>query len=157
MKDQNIIFGAGMAGLAAGYVSGLPIFEAADAPGGICASYYLRPGTSERLFTPPDDGDAYRFEIGGGHWIFGGDAAVRQFINRLSSLKEHLRRSSVSFQNDALSVPYPLQNHLRYLGAEIAAQALTEMARPQASFRTMQEWLETCLARRCVSVFLSLP
>ncbi len=144
MKDQNIIFGAGMAGLAAGYVSGLPIFEAADAPGGICASYYLRPGTSERLFTPPDDGDAYRFEIGGGHWIFGGDAAVRQFINRLSSLKEHLRRSSVSFQNDALSVPYPLQNHLRYLGAEIAAQALTEMARPQASFRTMQEWLETC-------------
>lgn len=144
MKDQNIIFGAGMTGLAAGYVSGLPIFEAADAPGGICASYYLRPGKSERLFARPDDGEAFRFEIGGGHWIFGGDAAVCQFINRLSSLKEHLRRSSVYFQNDALSVPYPLQNHLQYLGAEVAAQALTEMARPQPSFRTMREWLEAC-------------
>ncbi|MDY0096643.1 MAG: protoporphyrinogen oxidase-like protein [Candidatus Vecturithrix sp.] len=149
MKESNLlqssmILGAGMTGLAAGYVSGLPIFEAANAPGGICASYYLKPDTSERLFRPPDDGEAYRFEIGGGHWIFGGDAAVRQFIHHLTPLKEHVRQSSVYFHKDALYAPYPLQNHLRYLGAEVAAQALAEMARPQASFCTMFEWLEAC-------------
>ncbi|GAK55305.1 protoporphyrinogen oxidase-like protein [Candidatus Vecturithrix granuli] len=141
---QHLILGAGMTGLAAGYVSGLPIYEAADVPGGICASYYLKPGTNERLFTLPDDGEAYRFEIGGGHWIFGGDAAVRQFINRLILLKDYLRTSSVYFSNDGLYAPYPLQNHLRYLGVHVAAQALAEMARPQGSFRTMREWLEAC-------------
>ena len=144
MQHQHIILGAGMTGLAAGVVSGLPIFEANHVPGGICASYYLKPGTSERLFTTPDDGEAYRFEIGGGHWIFGGDSAIRQFINRLTPLKEHFRRSSVYFHNDALYVPYPLQNHVRYLGTETAAQALAEMARPQSAFRTMRTWLEAC-------------
>lgn len=145
MTSQPIILGAGMTGLAAGWVSGLPIFEAADVSGGLCASYYLRPGAADRLFTPPEDGDAYRFEIGGGHWIFGGDPAVRQFIHRLTPLKDHRRASSVYFANNALSVPYPLQNHLRYLGPELAVQAVAEMARPQqGAFRTMREWLQTC-------------
>lgn len=144
MIYQHLILGAGMTGLAAGYISDLPIYEATDVPGGICASYYLKPGTNERLFTPPDDDEAYRFEIGGGHWIFGGDSAVKHFINRLTSLKEHLRVSSVYFHEDALYVPYPVQNHLRYLGEEFASRALAEMARPQGSFRTMREWLEAC-------------
>lgn len=144
MTSQPIILGAGMTGLAAGWVSGLPIFEAADVSGGLCASYYLRPGAADRLFTPPEDGDAYRFEIGGGHWIFGGDPAVRQFIHRLTPLKDHRRASSVYFANNALSVPYPLQNHLRYLGPELAAQAVAEMAQPPGAFCTMREWLQAC-------------
>ncbi len=144
MNSQSIILGAGMTGLAAGLVSGLPIYEAAEIPGGICASYYLRSGTKERLFTPPNDGEAYRFELGGGHWIFGGDSSVRQFINQFTPLKEHVRHSSVYFHKDSLYVPYPLQNHLRYLGSDVAARALAEMAHPHNSFHTMEEWLESC-------------
>ncbi len=74
-KRQTLILGAGVTGLAAGYASGLPVYEAASAPGGICSSYYVRPGSTQRLSQAPADGEAYRFEIGGGHWIFGGDPA----------------------------------------------------------------------------------
>ena len=144
MTQDSIILGAGMTGLAAGLASSLPVFEAADIPGGICASYYLRPGTIDRLFVAPEDGEAYRFELGGGHWIFGGDPAIRQCIDRIASLKDHVRKSSVYFHEDSLYVPYPLQNHLRYLNDDMAAQALAEMAQPQSAFRTMQEWLEAC-------------
>ena len=52
------IIGGGMTGLATGMASGFGVLERLDHPGGICASY-------ER--------DGYRFELGGGHWIFGGD------------------------------------------------------------------------------------
>ncbi len=144
MPQNVIILGAGMTGLAAGLVSDLPIYEATEIPGGICASYYLRPGIKERLFTLPEDGEAYRFELGGGHWIFGGDSSVRQFINQFTPLKDHVRHSSVYFHSDSLYVPYPLQNHVRYLGNEVATQALAEMARPRHTFHTMEEWLEAC-------------
>ena len=36
--DDTFILGAGMTGLAAGYASGLPVYEAAPFPGGICSS-----------------------------------------------------------------------------------------------------------------------
>ncbi|MCW5891813.1 MAG: FAD-dependent oxidoreductase [bacterium] len=39
-------------------------------------------------------------------------------------------------------MPYPLQNHLRRLGGEVAAQALAEMAQPLRPVRTMREWLQ---------------
>ena len=39
MKEDTIILGAGMTGLAAGLASGASIFDAADHPGGICSSY----------------------------------------------------------------------------------------------------------------------
>ena len=62
------ILGVGMTDLAAGYTSGLPVYEAAEWSGGfICSSYYVRPGSTERLHTAPKDGEVYRFEIGGGH------------------------------------------------------------------------------------------
>jgi hypothetical protein len=54
------ILGGGMTGLAAGWASGLPVYEAEEAPGGICSSYYIRPGTQERLHQPPPDDEAYR-------------------------------------------------------------------------------------------------
>ncbi len=87
MNSQHIILGVGITGLAAGMASRWPIYEAADIPGGICASYYVRPEESAPLTGVPNDGEAYRFEIGGGHWIFGGDAAVRQCINHMTPLK----------------------------------------------------------------------
>lgn len=123
----TFILGAGMTGLAAGIASGLPVYEAAAEPGGICSSYYVRPGSQERLSAAPADGEAYHFELGGGHWVFGGDPAVLHFIRAATPVKTYQRRSSVFFAGQNLYVPYPLQNHLGYLGPEIAAQALQEM------------------------------
>jgi protoporphyrinogen oxidase len=88
-----IVLGAGVTGLAAAYAAGCELYEAAAGPGGICSSYYMRPGSRERLPVPPLEGDAYRFEIGGGHWIFGGDPAVLRFLASVSGLKAYQRKS----------------------------------------------------------------
>lgn len=141
MKEKTVILGAGITGLSAGFASGLPVYEAAEAPGGICSSYYVRPGEKERLFETPADADAYRFEIGGGHWIFGGDPGVLHFIKRFTDLKAYERRSSVFFIDQNQFVPYPLQNHLRFIDRERAAQAINEMNGAGIECRTMKEWL----------------
>ncbi len=141
--EPLLILGAGMTGLAAGVASDAPIYEAAAVPGGICASYYLRPGKNTLLHEAPADGEAYRFELGGGHWIFGADTMMRRFMERHAALKQHERVSSVYFREKRAYVPYPLQNHLRYLDGELSAQALSEMAQPGNNIRTMKEWLFT--------------
>lgn len=141
---QTIILGGGVTGLAAGFVSSLPVYEAAHYPGGICSSYYMRPGSIERIHQQPSDGEAYHFEIGGGHWIFGGDPAIIQFIRRLVGIETYSRKSSVCLPDNHhkhLYVPYPLQNHLRYLDQKTASQALREMSRQPNSFHTMKEWM----------------
>src|SRR3989442_13199967 len=138
----KFILGGGVTGLAAGMASGLPVFEAAETPGGICSSYYVRPGEDERLSREPGDGEAYHFEIGGGHWIFGGDPAVLRFVRSLTAVRNYARQSSVYFPDTGLYVPYPLQNHLRFLNHGTAGRALSEMARPRAAYRTMKEWME---------------
>lgn len=143
MEHQTYILGAGVTGLAAALTSGLPVFEANQEPGGICSSYYVRPGSRERLHRAPADGEAYHFEIGGGHWIFGGDPAVLRFIRSLTPVKSYQRRSAVFFARDKLFVPYPLQNHLGYLGRQVAAQALTEIVNaPNGKPKTMADWLQ---------------
>jgi len=141
MSKNTFVLGAGMTGLAAAFASNLTVFEAADSPGGICSSYYVRPGDQERCTVAPTDGEAYRFEIGGGHWIFGGDPAVLHFIGRFVNLKRYVRQSSVYFQKEGLYVPFPLQNHLRFFGGDLAERALAEMAEKQGPFRTMKQWL----------------
>jgi protoporphyrinogen oxidase len=139
---EAIILGGGMTGLAAGLTSGLPVYEATEFPGGICSSYYMRPGSSERLHEAPSDGEAYHFEIGGGHWIFGGDPAILQFMKRIVGLEAYARKSSVHFPDRDLYVPYPLQNHLRFLGEKLSSRALMEMSRPANSCHTMKEWMQ---------------
>ncbi len=144
MKAQHshlMILGAGMTGLAVGLASGATIYEASAVPGGICASYYLRPGDATMLHDAPADGEAYRFELGGGHWIFGADAMMRRFMEHHVELERHERLSSVYFRDTLTYVPYPLQNHVRYLGSEVAAQALREIAQPHNGARTMRDWL----------------
>jgi protoporphyrinogen oxidase len=150
---SEIILGAGMTGLAAGLVSKFPVFEAIDSPGGICSSYYIRPGDHERLPKAPADGQAYRFEIGGGHWIFGGDPSVLRFIRTLVPVKEYVRRSSVYFYQQNLYVPYPLQNHLRFFKHDIISQALEEITRPKERFITMKEWLEQSFGSTLCQLF----
>ncbi len=142
-KNDVIILGAGMTGLAAGYVLNSPVYESNNQPGGICSSYYVRPGDFQRLKEAPSDGEAYRFEIGGGHWIFGGDPFVLRFIRGMVPMKSYHRRSSVYFNHQDLYVPYPLQNHLGYLGKDMVSKALTEMMEgPRRNSGTMAEWLE---------------
>lgn len=138
---STLILGGGMTGLAAGIASGFPVLEATEEPGGICSSYHVRPGTTKRLPRAPDDGRAYRFEIGGGHWIFGGDPAVLRFIRSLAEVRTYERASSVYFPESRAYVPYPLQNHLGHLERPLAMKALAEMAAPQRPCRTMEEWL----------------
>ena len=88
-----------------------------------------------------DVDQAYRFEIGGGHWIFGGDPTVLRFIEQAVDMVRYERLSSVYFPDTGSYVPYPLQNNLRFLDAEIGARAIDEMARPKGTTETMQQWL----------------
>lgn len=143
-----------MTGLAASLASGYPIYEAASTPGGICSSYYVSPKGSKSA-TPPEDGEAYRFEIGGGHWIFGGDPAILRFIRSITPVKQYQRSSSVFFpEKDHLYVPYPLQNHLSYLPEEPRVKALTEMlTMPKGSPRTMSDWLEQSFGPTLTEMF----
>ncbi len=154
MTNHIFILGAGMTGLAAGWASGLPVYEAAATPGGICASYYMRPGSPERFHTAPADGEVYHFELGGGHWIFGGDPVILQFIRSLTPVKSYRRLSAVYFAGQKLYVPYPLQNHLSYLGSELAAAALTEMlSSPQTTPRTMADSLRQSFGPTLTELF----
>jgi protoporphyrinogen oxidase len=129
MNKQAFILGAGLTGLAAGISSGFPIYEAAKIPGGICASYYMH---------------SYRFEIGGGHWIWGGDPAISRFIRSLTPVRMYSRKTMVYFVDWDLSVPYPVQYNLRYFSPSIRYQILREMTESvstQRSTATMFEWL----------------
>ena len=152
---KNYILGGGVTGLAAGISSGLPIFEAVDEPGGICSSYYVRPGTQERLAQVPSDEEAYRFEIGGGHWIFGGDPTILQFLRTIAPLKTYHRRSSVYFADQQLYVPYPIQNHLRYLGSDTVRQVLKELVEKPGDFQTMAEWMEQSFGPTLCKLFFN--
>jgi len=140
-KPKQIILGGGVSGLAAGVAGAGPVYEATAHPGGICSSYYVRPGSSQRLHQPPADEQAYRFEIGGGHWIFGGDPAVLRFIKDLAPVQSYSRRSGVYLPSEKIYTPFPIQNHLRYLGEARARQALEEMTHPSGEQTTMRDWL----------------
>lgn len=157
MKENIVILGAGMTGLGAG-MSGLPVYEAACEPGGICSSYYMRPGGAKRLQGAPADGDAYRFEIGGGHWIFGGDPVVLRLIDSIAPVRRYQRKSSVWLPSLGKLVPYPLQNHLGCLGPELGSKCLQEMIEglsSQARPRTMAEWLRRSFGATLYELFFA--
>ncbi len=145
MPDRRvIIIGGGVTGLASGLASGLPLYEMAEAPGGICASYYVVPGEGTRLHSAPPDQEAYRFEIGGGHWLWGGDPLILRFIRSITAFKSYSRKAAVYLPDQDLVIPYPIQNHLSYLGPRLATQALCEMLDARSlkhSPGTMAEWL----------------
>jgi len=128
--NKTIILGAGVSGLAAGIKTSAPIYEANSYPGGVCRSY-LKNG--------------YRFEVGGGHWIFGSDRATLSFINSLSPLKYYQRNSAVFFPKKNLYVPYPFQNHLSFLPKKIVQKAIKEIDKGKTSLlkkSTFKDWLE---------------
>src|SRR5262249_41118274 len=99
------------------------------------------------------DGDAYPVEIGGGHWIFGGDPAVLRLIEDLAPCKTSSRISSVYFHETGLSVPYPLQNNLRHLDAATVERALAEMTAPRGESATLKDWLRTSFGPTLCALF----
>lgn len=135
------ILGGGVTGLAAGLATAAPVFERSDGPGGICRSYYLRPGDTRPLDRPPPEDDAYRFEVGGGHWIFGGDAAVLTLLADLAPMRTYRRRAVVRLGD--LTVPYPLQDNVHLLGGAIAGRVDSDRGATAAAGNatTMHEWL----------------
>ena len=92
-------------------------------PGGLCATFEV---------------DGYRFEPGGGHWIFGANPLVIEWLSRFCELKKYERRSAV-LANGWL-VPYPLQHNLWALDPDIQLQALCEID-PHGDGETMDDWL----------------
>jgi protoporphyrinogen oxidase len=124
---KGLILGGGVTGLAAARRSGFPVYEARPEPGGICSSYYLQ---------------GYRFERGGGHWLFGGDPQILDLIRQLVPVQSYKRHSAVFFCKKNLFVPFPLQYHLSFLGHQTASQAVAEMsASEQKTPVTMRDWL----------------
>jgi protoporphyrinogen oxidase len=155
-STDTFVLGAGMTGLAAGAASGLPVVEAAARPGGICVSYYVRPGTSEALPRPPADGEAYHFENGGGHWMFGGDRLMTEFVSSFVTVRRYARRSGIYFPGTGRHVPYPIQNHLAALDREVAERALAEIlvstGRPCA---TAEEWYRDRFGQTLCDLFFT--
>jgi protoporphyrinogen oxidase len=152
-QAQQIILGGGVTGLAAGVAGAGAVYEASEHPGGICSSYYLRPGSTERLHDAPADGEAYRFEIGGGHWIFGGDPAVLRFVKTLAPTESYARRSSVFLPGEKLFTPFPIQNHLGQLGVARSRKALEEITHPSGEQTTMRQWLRRNFGQTLFDLF----
>lgn len=155
MKNKTIILGAGVTGLSAGYASGLTVYEGANFAGGLCSSYYLYPGSTQRWYHQIKKDECYRFEIGGGHWIFGADATILEYINRFCVTKQYIRNSAVYFPDMDLYVPFPLQNHLSFLPQEIAKKALAEIINSDCSktVLTMRDWLEIYFGKTLCEIF----
>lgn len=123
-----MVLGGGVTGLAAARASGGIVLEASPAPGGLCGTYHLTPD-GERLVAPPADGEAYRFEVGGGHWLFGGDPDTVAMVEALAPCRTYRRRSAVLL-GDGTRAGFPLQHHLAALAPDLRDRALAELLDP---------------------------
>ena len=131
-----------MTGLAAGIKTGLPVFEAQSLPGGICSSYYMQPNSRERLPKQSAGDTSYRFEYGGGHWIFGGDQEILDFIDQFITIGKYNRLSAVYLPDQDRYVPYPLQYHLSHLEQTQSQTALNELLNADSpDIKTMADWV----------------
>ena len=154
--SHRMILGAGMTGLSAGIHTGVPIYEAETSPGGICSSYYVLPGDTTRHTNLSDSSEYYRFEYGGGHWIFGGDPDLLSFIEQYSPLKRYARSSAVLLPDSGTYVPYPLQYHLSHIDPQIRERALGELtSSSQGHIETMADWVRLQFGATLNELFFS--
>jgi len=135
--SSTVILGGGVTGLCAGYRRKRAIYEGQGVPGGLCASYYVSADGNK------DRRRSYRFEKGGGHWIFGHDKDLLQTVNDLSPVKKYTRRASVYFPDLDLRVPYPFQNHLYLFPKAIRDKVKNELRGPLSKVEpvTLHEWM----------------
>ena len=129
---RTVVVGGGMTGIAAGIAGDATVFEARDRAGGLCATY---------------DVDGFRFEVGGGHWIWGSDPDVDRLLASVAELRTYRRDSAVWFAGDGREVPFPLQDNLWALDGPTRRACLAEIERaapnttPAESSTTLDEWL----------------
>lgn len=151
-NNDVVILGAGITGLAAGLKSGKEIYEATTHAGGLCASYYIDPTGKKYPYRKTDD--SYRFEIGGGHWIFGANNKILNFINSFSQVKLYKRNSAVYFPSHDLYVPYPIQYHLSHFPEIIAKKSIDEIFHTkERQTKTLADWLEVNFGKTLCEFF----
>ena len=154
--NETVVIGAGVTGVAIGARSGASVLEQADGPGGICRSYYMVPGTSHARGRAPEDDCAYRFEVGGGHWIFGGDPGTLADLEQECVFRVYERDAVVRLGSLGLTVPYPLQAHVDALDPATARMVRRELAETTASTdspSTLGAWLRGSFGSTLGEVF----
>lgn len=131
------------------------MYEKKEFPGGICSSYYMKSGNKERSTLRSLDEDDYRFEYGGGHWIFGSDRETLRFLARFDHLHAYDRKSSIYLPAYDVFVPYPLQNNLRHLPEEKSKEIISDIVnnRRSAGDGSMHDWLEHHFGKSLSSLF----
>ena len=152
MGSKYLILGAGITGLSAGMISEADVFECAKIPGGICASYYI--GLDGKKTFRRISEESYRFEVGGGHWIFGASQEVSDIISKLSPIKSYHRKSSIYLSDIERHIPYPIQNHLYHLPGDIREKALSEILNSkERTVVTLADWLESNFGKTLCELF----
>lgn len=153
MKNNCVILGAGLTGLSAGVNSEIQIYESKDIAGGICASYYINLDGKKYYYR--ENEESYRFEIGGGHWVwFGKDKEIYSFITSFTKVKSYNRSAAVYFPDSGLYVPYPIQNNLFHLPEAVREKALKEIINDDNTpVNTLAEWLEASFGKTLCELF----
>ena len=154
--EDCIILGSGITGLAAGYISGWKIFEQLKMPGGICGTYGVFPKTGVNVYPQEIRQDIFRFEIGGGHWLWGSDKQALAFLKTFGRFRKYARRVSVYLPELELLVPYPLQYNLWKLPRGLAKKAfedLVDASREEHHSRTMDNWLVNVFGQTLYDLF----
>ena len=153
-NDGTIVIGAGISGMAAGMTNDWQIYEANRIPGGICSSYFLKPYSSERLVERPLDEEVYMFEYGGGHWLFGSNSQVINFLESLAPLSRYSRKSAVYYFEDNSVIPYPVQNNLRCFSENTASRIYKDLIKAQSKpAKTMEKWLHQMFGPTLAGLF----
>jgi protoporphyrinogen oxidase len=82
----------------------------------------MAPFSTERTDQQSADESAYRFEVGGGHWLFGTDPVLLKEIQEMVAVSTYVRRAAVWIGSLKRSFPYPLQNHTQEIAAELGRE-----------------------------------
>ncbi len=154
-RNDIVILGAGVTGLACGYSTGFTVFEKNSYAGGICSSYYFSDTKSGRATRRRSDQEDYRFEYGGGHWIFGAEKEVISLLDTFDTFKKYDRKASVYLPDLDLIVPFPIQNNLRYLPSELRKVIISEIVNrpPDTSPKTLNDWCDLNFGKTLSDLF----
>lgn len=149
MRRDVVILGAGISGLAAAYATRGVAYEAEETVGGLCCSYRCRPsGVRVR----DDDAHGYRFEVGGGHWIFERSERLDAFLERFGRPRTYSRRAAVRLNRLGVTLPYPLQHHVGDLPPDLRRHIDSDPP-PVGEPRSMRDWLEWQYGRTLCDTF----